>query len=197
MASRPKMGYCTPTLPSGTAICPYGTVREFSAMKRLGDDHVDRVSAGALTSGLPGPPLPPGGRPNPAAGPRGSPAAPAARAAPSSPCRLTRYHRNARPARCSLSMCAACAVLRGQARRISVEIYQKRGVVLAGYHGPGADMTEEPNRTRGIQAEMLVGVSAVVIGVCALGVSLYETSLMREQQRAAVCPFSNSAAPFI
>ena len=39
-------------------------------------------------------------------------------------------------------------------------------------------MTEEPNRTRGIQAEMLVGVSAVVIGVCALGVSLYETSLM-------------------
>ena len=49
-------------------------------------------------------------------------------------------------------------------------------------------MTEEPNRTRGIQAEMLVGVSAVVIGVCALGVSLYEASLMREQQRAAVLP---------
>jgi hypothetical protein len=35
---------------------------------------------------------------------------------------------------------------------------------------------------------MLVGVSAVVIGVCALGVSLYEASLMREQQRAAVLP---------
>ena len=49
-------------------------------------------------------------------------------------------------------------------------------------------MTEEPNRTRGIRAEMLVGVSAVVIGVCALGVSLYEASLMREQQRAAVLP---------
>ena len=37
-------------------------------------------------------------------------------------------------------------------------------------------MTEERNRTRGIRAEMLVGVSVVVIGVCALGVSLYETS---------------------
>jgi len=49
-------------------------------------------------------------------------------------------------------------------------------------------MTEEPSRTRGIRAEMLVGVSAVVIGVCALGVSLYEASLMREQQRAAVLP---------
>jgi hypothetical protein len=39
-----------------------------------------------------------------------------------------------------------------------------------------------------IHPEMLVGVSAVVIGVCALGVSLYETSLMREEQRAAVIP---------
>ncbi len=39
-----------------------------------------------------------------------------------------------------------------------------------------------------LQAEMLVGISAVVIGVCALGVSLYETKLMREQQRAAVLP---------
>jgi hypothetical protein len=36
--------------------------------------------------------------------------------------------------------------------------------------------------------EMLVGVSAVVIGVCALAVSIYETGLMREQQRAAVIP---------
>ena len=33
-----------------------------------------------------------------------------------------------------------------------------------------------------------MGVSAVIIGVCALGVSLYETSLMREEQRAAVMP---------
>lgn len=36
--------------------------------------------------------------------------------------------------------------------------------------------------------EMLVGISAVIIGVCALVVSLYETSLMREEQRAAVIP---------
>ena len=35
---------------------------------------------------------------------------------------------------------------------------------------------------------MLVGISAVVIGLCALGVSLYETSLMRSEQRAAVVP---------
>ena len=39
-----------------------------------------------------------------------------------------------------------------------------------------------------LQPEMLVGISAVVIGVCALGVSLYETKLMREEQRAAVLP---------
>ena len=41
---------------------------------------------------------------------------------------------------------------------------------------------------RRVNPEMLVGVSAVVIGVCALGVSLYETNLMREEQRAAVIP---------
>ena len=39
-----------------------------------------------------------------------------------------------------------------------------------------------------LQPEMLVGISAVVIGVCALAVSLYETKLMREEQRAAVLP---------
>ena len=39
-----------------------------------------------------------------------------------------------------------------------------------------------------LNAEMLVGISAVVIGVCALGVSLYEASLMRDEQRAAVVP---------
>lgn len=35
---------------------------------------------------------------------------------------------------------------------------------------------------------MLVGVSAVFIGACALGISLYETSLMRWEQRASVLP---------
>ena len=49
-------------------------------------------------------------------------------------------------------------------------------------------MAAKTRRKSRIQAEMLVGVSAVVIGVCALGVSLYETSLMREEQRAAVMP---------
>jgi len=39
-----------------------------------------------------------------------------------------------------------------------------------------------------IEAEMLVGVSAVFIGVCALVVSLYEAKLMREEQRSAVLP---------
>jgi hypothetical protein len=49
-------------------------------------------------------------------------------------------------------------------------------------------MTEESPRKKGIQPEMLVGVSAVFIGVCGLVVSLYETSLMREEQRASVLP---------
>lgn len=35
---------------------------------------------------------------------------------------------------------------------------------------------------------MIVGVSAVFIGVCALAVSLYEAQLMREEQRSAVLP---------
>lgn len=39
-----------------------------------------------------------------------------------------------------------------------------------------------------VHPEMLVGISAVVIGLCALGVSMYEASLMREEQRAAVMP---------
>jgi len=49
-------------------------------------------------------------------------------------------------------------------------------------------MPDSTGRKRRIHPEMLVGVSAVLIGVCALGVSLYETSLMREEQRAAVIP---------
>jgi len=39
-----------------------------------------------------------------------------------------------------------------------------------------------------VNPEMLVGVSAVIIGVCALAVSIYETGLMREQERASVMP---------
>ena len=40
----------------------------------------------------------------------------------------------------------------------------------------------------GLTSEMIVAVSAVIVGVCALAVSLYETSLMREEQRASVIP---------
>ncbi|MEM1262028.1 MAG: hypothetical protein AAGH76_06510 [Pseudomonadota bacterium] len=36
--------------------------------------------------------------------------------------------------------------------------------------------------------EMLVGLSAVLIGLAALGVSLFEANLMRQEQRAAVLP---------
>lgn len=47
-----------------------------------------------------------------------------------------------------------------------------------------------------VQPEMLVGISAVFIGVCALAVSLYETSLMREEQRAAVIPLLELSRSF-
>ena len=49
-------------------------------------------------------------------------------------------------------------------------------------------MTDEQNQTRKIHPEMLVGLSAVVIGICALGVSFYEAGLMRKEQRAGVIP---------
>ena len=49
-------------------------------------------------------------------------------------------------------------------------------------------MTEDAPRKKGVTAEMLVATSAVFIGVCALAVSLYETTLMREEQRASVLP---------
>jgi len=49
-------------------------------------------------------------------------------------------------------------------------------------------MAGEDHQKFKVHPEMLVGVSAVIIGICALGVSLYETSLMREEQRAAVMP---------
>lgn len=49
-------------------------------------------------------------------------------------------------------------------------------------------MTDKTSPRGKLHPEMLVGISAVVIGLCALGVSMYETSLMREEQRAAVIP---------
>ena len=49
-------------------------------------------------------------------------------------------------------------------------------------------MTDKANRQSRLHPEMIVGVSAVLIGVCALIVSIYETRLMRQQQQAAVLP---------
>ena len=49
-------------------------------------------------------------------------------------------------------------------------------------------MSDDGKPRSRITSELLVGGSAVLIGVCALGVSLYEASLMREEQRAAVIP---------
>jgi len=43
---------------------------------------------------------------------------------------------------------------------------------------------------------MLVGMSAVFIGLCALAVSLYEASLMREEQRSAVLPMLELARSY-
>ena len=57
-------------------------------------------------------------------------------------------------------------------------------------------MTGDKKKGFGIHPEMLVGISAVVIGVCALGVSLYETSLMREEQRASVMPLVELSRSF-
>lgn len=57
-------------------------------------------------------------------------------------------------------------------------------------------MASGNNNPTGIHPEMLVGLSAVLIGVCALAVSLYETKLMREEQRAAVIPLMELARSF-
>jgi hypothetical protein len=62
-------------------------------------------------------------------------------------------------------------------------------------------VSDEPKKR--IEAEMLVAVSAVFIGVCALVVSLYEASIMRAEQRSSVLPiielgrsyFADSTSP--
>jgi hypothetical protein len=45
-----------------------------------------------------------------------------------------------------------------------------------------------PNTRRRISAEMITALSAVFIGVCAVAVSLYETTLMRQQLKGASWP---------
>ena len=60
----------------------------------------------------------------------------------------------------------------------------------------GAAVSDEVKKKRGIQAEMLVGISAVFIGLCALFVSLYEAKLMREEQRSSVLPILELARSY-
>ena len=57
-------------------------------------------------------------------------------------------------------------------------------------------MDDQQRRKSRMQPEMMVGVSAIVIGVCALFVSMYEASLMREEQRAAVIPLLELSRSF-
>ncbi|MEO0346327.1 MAG: hypothetical protein AAF229_08730 [Pseudomonadota bacterium] len=55
----------------------------------------------------------------------------------------------------------------------------------------------DPNNKRTtIKGDMLVGISAVVIVLAALAVSLYEARLMRAEQRAAVLPIMALAKSF-
>ena len=61
----------------------------------------------------------------------------------------------------------------------------------------GLEMSESQGKSGSfLTSEMLVGISAVVIGVCALFVSLYETKLMRQEQRAAVLPIIELSRSF-
>lgn len=46
----------------------------------------------------------------------------------------------------------------------------------------------EPVRRRSLSAEMIAAISAVVIGVCAIAVSLYETTLIRQQLKGSAWP---------
>jgi len=54
----------------------------------------------------------------------------------------------------------------------------------------------ETTKSNLLRGDMLVGISAVFIGLCALAVSLYEASLMREEQRSAVLPMLELARSY-
>jgi hypothetical protein len=43
-------------------------------------------------------------------------------------------------------------------------------------------------KKRSLSPEMIAAISAVVIGVCAIAVSLYETTLIRQQLKGSVWP---------
>jgi hypothetical protein len=48
-----------------------------------------------------------------------------------------------------------------------------------------ANQKVKPKKNR-LSPEMITAISAVFIGVCAIGISLYETSLIRQAQKGSV-----------
>ncbi|PKL96031.1 MAG: hypothetical protein CVV18_03195, partial [Gammaproteobacteria bacterium HGW-Gammaproteobacteria-8] len=47
----------------------------------------------------------------------------------------------------------------------------------------------KPARRRWPSPEMITALSAILIGICALGVSLYETTLIRQAQKGSAWPY--------
>jgi hypothetical protein len=62
-------------------------------------------------------------------------------------------------------------------------------------------MTQSRNWRRLLEPDMLVGLSAMLIGICALGVSIFEVRIMREEQRANAWPrveaFVNTGSDYV
>ena len=54
--------------------------------------------------------------------------------------------------------------------------------------GMGNKQSREPSKMSSY-SQTLVGLSAIILSVCALGVSIYQAKIMRETQRATVWPF--------
>jgi hypothetical protein len=51
-----------------------------------------------------------------------------------------------------------------------------------------ASPKKQQKKKKKLSAEMITAISAVFIGVCAIGISLYETSLIRQAQKGSVWP---------
>ena len=82
----------------------------------------------------------------------------------------------------------AADALSGSKRRYPKQAGSQISATMPGSGLKQTNVTDDDHHRRKANPEMLVGVSPVMIGVCALAVSLYEAGLMREQQRAAVLP---------
>lgn len=54
----------------------------------------------------------------------------------------------------------------------------------------------DPRRTRRLSAEMITALPAVIIGIGAIGVSLYETTLVRQQLKGSVWPYVEGGYTF-